>query len=94
MKTITNKKGFSLVEIMLAICIFAIFAVGITYLSLDTLNRDSKVVLNSEAMHYAQEGLEVVRNIRDRNFLSLTNGDHGLVLNNGVLDIWISTRGC
>lgn len=72
-----------MVEIMLAIGIFAIFTVGITYLSLDTLDRDSTTVLNNEAMLYAQEGLEVTRNIRDRNFLFLINGDHGLSLENG-----------
>jgi len=84
MKITKNESGFSLVEILLAISVFAIFAVGITYLSLDTLDRDAKVVLNNEALHYAQEGLEVVRNIRDRNFLLLTNGDHGLALADNV----------
>lgn len=85
MHVIKNKSGFSLVEILLAISIFSIFAVGITYLSLDTLGRDAKVVLNNEALHYAQEGMEVARNIRDRNFLLLTNGDHGLSFSN---DVW------
>ncbi|MFA7686225.1 MAG: prepilin-type N-terminal cleavage/methylation domain-containing protein, partial [Candidatus Gracilibacteria bacterium] len=73
-----NKSGFSLVEILLAITIFAIFTIGITYLSLDTLDRDAKVVLNNEALMYAQEALEATRNIRDKNYLALTNGDHGL----------------
>ena len=73
-----NKSGFSLVEILLAITIFAIFTIGITYLSLDTLERDAKVVLSNEALMYAQEGLEATRNIRDKSYLALTNGDHGL----------------
>ena len=63
---------------MLAIGVFAIFSVGIAYLSLDTLDKNGKVVLNNEALQYAQEGLEATRNIRDKNYLSLTNGDHGL----------------
>lgn len=78
MRIIKNKSGFSLVEILLAISIFAIFTIGITYLSLDTLGRDAKVVINNEALLYAQEGLEATRNIRDKSFLAVTNGDHGL----------------
>jgi len=75
---IKNKSGFSLVEILLAITIFAIFTVGIAYLSIDTLERDAKIVLSNEALLYAQEGIEATRNIRDKNYLALTNGDHGL----------------
>lgn len=78
MKIINNKKGFSLVEILLAIGVFAIFTTGITYLSIDTITRDSQTVVNNEALLYAQEGLEATRNIRDKSFLAITNGDHGL----------------
>ena len=58
--------------------LFAIFSIGIFYVSLDTVQRDAKVQLDNEALLYAQEGLEAIRNIRDRNYLALTNGDHGL----------------
>lgn len=74
-----------MVEILLAITIFAIFSVGIFYLSIDVIQRDSKIELDTLALNYAQEGLEAVRNIRDRNFLILTNGDHGLNFSN---DSW------
>lgn len=84
MKFSRKKSGFSLVEITLAIAIFSIFSVGIFYLSLDTISRDSKVVLSTEGLLYAQEGLEVARNIRDRNYILLTNGDHGLTLSGSV----------
>ncbi len=80
MKKILQKKGFALVEVFLAIAIFAIFATGIFYLSLDTVRRDIKVNLNTEALLYTQEGIEAVRNIRDKNYLLLTNGDKGLSL--------------
>lgn len=58
--------------------LFAIFSIGIFYVSMDTIQSDSKVQLDNEALLYAQEGLEAIRNIRDRNYLALTNGDHGL----------------
>lgn len=69
---------------MLAIGVFAIFAVGITYLSISTLDNNGRVILNNEALQYAQEGLEVARNIRDRSYLTLTNGDHGLSFAEGA----------
>lgn len=72
-------------EIVLAIAIFAIFSLGIFYLSIDTIQRDSKIELNNIALFYAQEGLEAIRNMRDRNYLSITNGDHGLSFQN---DTW------
>ncbi|NIA02436.1 MAG: hypothetical protein GWP15_03560, partial [Nitrospirae bacterium] len=80
MKKNLQKKGFALLEVFLAIAIFAIFATGIFYLSLDTVRRDTKINLNTEALLYTQEGIEAVRNIRDKNYLLLTNGDKGLSL--------------
>lgn len=71
-------KAFALVEIMLAIFVFSLFSVGIVLLSLDVLQRDSKVQVDSEGLLYAQEGLEATRNLRDQNFLLLETGDHGL----------------
>lgn len=62
-----------------------IFSVGVFSLSLETLQRGARTDLQQEALFYAQEGLEATRSIRDRNFLELTNGDHGLAL---VSDQW------
>jgi prepilin-type N-terminal cleavage/methylation domain-containing protein len=90
MKNHRPKKGFSIIEVLLAITIFAIFSMGIFYLSLDTIQRDIKVSLNTEAILYAQEGLEAVRNIRDKNYLLLTNGDKGLFLNEGSWEFVIA----
>ncbi len=90
MKNHYLKKGFSIIEVLLAITIFAIFSAGIFYLSLDTIQRNIKVNLNTEAILYAQEGLEAVRNIRDKNYLLLTNGDKGLFLNAGSWEFVIA----
>lgn len=76
----TKQSAFSLVEILIAIAMFAIFSTSIVYLSLDTVDRDSKTQLDNEALLYAQEGIEAMRNMRDRDYLSLANGDHGLQL--------------
>lgn len=81
-----KQKGFSIVEALLAVAIFAIFTIGILYLALDTLKRDSGVELNNIALSYAQEGIEAVRSIRDQNFLLLENGDYGLEFNDEKWD--------
>lgn len=73
-----------MVEILLAIFIFTLASVGMYYLSMDVLQKDSKLALNTQASFYAQEGLEAVRSIRDRNFLNLVEGVHGLQNNAGV----------
>lgn len=70
---------------MLAITIFAIFSTGIIYLTVDNIDRDTKVELESEGLMYAQEGIEATINMRNTNYLLLTNGDHGLNLAN---DTW------
>lgn len=78
-----NRKGFAILEVVLVVALFAIFSTGIFYLSLDSLKRSSVISLDSVALLYAQEGLEASRNIRDRSFLELQNGDHGVELVGG-----------
>lgn len=82
--SIIKNKGFSVVEVILAIGIFALFSTGITYLSIDTLQGDEKIEENSKALMYAQEGLEAVRQMRDKNYLQLSDGDHGLQIQNNI----------
>ena len=72
-------------EVLLAMTIFALFSTAVFLLSLDTIQRDSKIELDNLALKYAEEGLEAVRNMRDRDYLSLTNGDFGLSFN---ADTW------
>lgn len=79
-----NKKGFALVEMLLAMLVLSLFVGGIFTLSLSTNENDSRIESDSKALLYAQEGIEAVRNMRDRNFLNITDGDHGLSLTNNV----------
>ncbi len=82
-----NTKGFSIVEIIIATSMFAIFSTGIFYLSVDTIDRNLEVNNDSAAMFYAMEGLEAARNIRDNNYILLTNGDHGVDLTSGSWEL-------
>jgi len=76
-------KGQSLVEVLVALGIFALMtsAAVLTFWGGQSLSFDS---VNAEnAMDYAEEGITAVHNIRDRNWNELGDGDHGLVfLNN------------
>lgn len=63
---------------MLAIFIFTLFSVTVVYLSLDTADRATQVEVKNEALLYAEEGMEAVRNIRDRDYLDLVSGSYGL----------------
>lgn len=81
-------KGFTLIEVLLAILIFTISSVGVISLSIDTLNRDTKLELKNEALRFAQEGIENVRAIRAQNYWALVSGEYGL---NFVNNYWAFT---
>ena len=70
---------------MVAIGIFAIFSSAVFYVSIDVLQSDEKIEESNIAILYAQEGLEAARQMRDRDYFLLSNGDHGLQLSG---DVW------
>ncbi|EKD46876.1 MAG: hypothetical protein ACD_67C00030G0001 [uncultured bacterium] len=75
--------GFSLVEVLLTIALFAIF---VTVFSGSLVYGQESERLAGDrirANFLAEEGLEAVRNMRDGNFSNLTIGTHGLVIQDG-----------
>ena len=78
-----NKKGFTIIELVISIFILSIAVIGIfNALSIITiLTSDSADRLT--ATYLAQEGMEIARNIRDTNWLSMdtaaTNSNVGQV---------------
>jgi len=81
---LNNSAGFSLVEVLLSIVIFAML-VG-TFISSLIYSQESERLAGdrARATFLAQEGMEAIRNIRDENFSNLTNGDHGLAVSGNV----------
>lgn len=78
---IKNKKGFSLLEVLSAIFVLSVGIVGVLSLITSSI-RDSIDSRNHIiASELAQEGVELVRNVRDNNFFSgsafddINNGD-------------------
>jgi hypothetical protein len=81
----SRRSAFSLVEILLAISLFALFSIASFSLALEVIQKDVKIQVENEALLYVEEGLEATRMIRDQNYLSLVNGSYGLSL---VDDVW------
>lgn len=73
-------KGFSLVEILIAMPVFLIFALATTGV-ITTTSQNARRTANSErATILAEEAIEVARNLRDANpdFATLPDGTYGL----------------
>jgi len=74
----TKMRGFGMLEIIIALTIFsmgvlsAMASLAIAFRSASTSH------LNLIAANLAQEGLEIVRNIRDTNWIQRDNWDEGL----------------
>lgn len=66
----SHKRGFSLIEVVVSVTIFIVVMIGVT--ALISLNITNAALLRNRliAANLAQEGIEIVRNIRDNNFLA------------------------
>ncbi len=69
MKTLNNKNGFTIIELAIAIFILSLAIVGIysAFSVMVILTADAVDVL--KATYLAQEGMEIVNNIRDSNWI-------------------------
>lgn len=83
----TKTKWFSTIEVILSIAIFSMFIaiiLGLYYYS--SYSTKLSADKNREIL-YAQEGIEAVNNIRDRDFNALVNGTHGLTINSFLWEL-------
>lgn len=78
-----SKAGFSLVEVLLAIAIFALVSTSIIYLLVDSgvTGHQSKDRITAAAL--SEEGMEATRAIRDADWAGLFVGNYGLTRQNG-----------
>lgn len=72
-----NQKGFTLIETLFAILIFSAALISLMTIAGRGIAATGSAREQLEAHYLAQEGLEVVRNIRDQNFVSHGNWDDG-----------------
>jgi len=79
MKNFLNKnKGFTLLEVLFASFIIFIFLGGIFYLLRGSIFGLTSMKNRFVALYLAQEGIEIVKNIRDTNFLQNTSWVSGI----------------
>lgn len=74
------QRGFSLVEVLLAVSVFGLVVTALVGGLIFGQQSTALSGQRARAVILADEGLEAVRNIRDENFSSLTNGTHGLAI--------------
>ena len=78
-KVIKNfNKGFSLVEILVAISVFLVFVLAVANVTTSVSTQIRSSTNKERATILAEEGLEATRNIRDADFSNLADGTYGL----------------
>ncbi len=82
-KNSSSRNGFSLVEVVLSVALFALFVS--VFVGAVVYGQESAVLAGERgrAILLVEEGLEVTQNVRDENFANLVDGNYGLaVVNN------------
>jgi len=77
-----NQKGQSLIELLVAMGIFALVISSIMFLTLDAHMANRQGGERSEAAWLAQSGIEAAQSIKNRGWKYLETGNHGLIINN------------
>jgi type II secretory pathway pseudopilin PulG len=87
MKNLANNLGISILEVVVSIMIIAMGMVGVLSLVIQNVEAQyiNKNVLMASGL--AQEGLELVRNIRDLNWLTVGNTWNQNMVNDGTYTI-------
>jgi hypothetical protein len=79
-----HKKGYSVIEVLLAGSILALAVSGIVGSILVAQRNNQANISQNQAMSMAKEGIEALRSIRDRDYNELINDDSAsLSFNNG-----------
>jgi type II secretory pathway pseudopilin PulG len=82
-----NKKGSSIIEIIVAVGIFTMLTSSVVVLFLGAHGSNLRDKERLQADLYLQEAYEALRSIRDYNFANLTNGTHGISSENGYWEL-------
>ncbi len=75
---IKKQKGFTLAELLIAVFVLTTGVIGAYLAVQQSVNIASNSSLRSTAAYLAQEGIEIIRNIRDTNFLEGDAWNEGL----------------
>lgn len=75
---LNNKKGFLLIELIVAVFVIVVGILSVYFVISQSISKIHESSLRLTAAYLAQEGMEIVRNIRDTNFKGGENWDEGL----------------
>ncbi|MBX4211376.1 MAG: prepilin-type N-terminal cleavage/methylation domain-containing protein [Candidatus Yanofskybacteria bacterium] len=78
MKIVVHKKGFTLIEALVALVLLTMTLGPILYFASSSADIATSVINNVIAANLAQEGVEVIRAIRDSNYFAEVAFDTGL----------------
>ncbi len=81
-----NFKSFSLIEVLIALLVLVIALSGTSALLIRTMSDVSIITSKLIAANLAQEGIEIVRNIRDNNIANGTAWNSGLSAGTYIID--------
>ena len=79
-----NGRGQSLIELVVALGIFAIVGSALVFLIFNSYIAGRLASEITIANFLAEEGLEATRSVRDNNWTGLVDGDHGLIVSGGT----------
>lgn len=63
-----NEKGSSIIEVLVAVGILSITLTGVVLIMVNAANFGSNSEARTEAINYAKEAMDAVKNIRDNNY--------------------------
>ncbi len=75
-----SASGFSLIEVLLAMAVFAFLSVGMVGTIIYGEVTTATAGLKTRAVAIAEEGLEAVKNVSDESFANLVDGSYGLAV--------------
>ena len=75
---LNKNQGMSLIEVILAVGLFSLFATALIGLLMISYSTNLQVSQKDQASYYLQEGLDATTSIRRQAWNYLINGDHGL----------------
>ncbi len=73
----TKEKGFTMIEMLAALFVVSVGIMGVFSLVSQTISYISIISSRLTAIYLSQEGMEIIRNIRDSNFLKINKGEEG-----------------
>ena len=72
-----RKNGFTMIEMIAALFVVSMGIMGVFSLVSQTISYISITSSRLTAIYLSQEGMEIIRNIRDSNFLKINKGEEG-----------------